>query len=72
MSPLPAGFGNPGAPTIPWEALVPESPGRGQDWSQFKLAYGPELATATAWMLARDEVVSEGTHPDFAAKAIAT
>ncbi|MEU5941022.1 hypothetical protein ABZ807_17925 [Micromonospora sp. NPDC047548] len=62
-----------GALMIPWEALAPEPPGRGENWGQLKLAYArPELVAATGWTLARDEVVFEGANPDFVAKAIAT
>ncbi|MFJ8579730.1 hypothetical protein [Micromonospora sp. NPDC093277] len=62
-----------GALVIPWEALGPEQPTRGDNWWQLKLHYArPELVTSTGWTLARDEAVFEDGDPDFVAKAIAT
>ncbi|MEU2615412.1 hypothetical protein ABZ570_28125 [Micromonospora sp. NPDC007271] len=62
-----------GALLIPWEALAPEQPARGDEWWQLKLPYArPELVTSTGWTLARDEVVFEDGDPDFVARAIAT
>ncbi|MEU8263926.1 hypothetical protein AB0C02_25285 [Micromonospora sp. NPDC048999] len=58
---------------IPWEAVAPERPVRGDELWKLKLPYArPELVTSTGWTLERDEVVFEDGNPDFVATVIAT
>ncbi|MEU3458154.1 hypothetical protein ABZ671_31905 [Micromonospora sp. NPDC006766] len=62
-----------GALIIPWEALAPERPVRGDNPLLLKLSYArPELVTMTGWTPVRDEVVFEDGDPDLVARAIAT
>lgn len=62
-----------GALTVPWEALAPEPPVRGENRWQIKLRYArPELVTMTGWTPTRNEVAFEDGDPDLVARAIAT
>jgi len=62
-----------GALVIPWDALVAERPGRGDERWKIKLGYArPDLVTSTGWVQARDEVTIEGTDDEFVLSAIHT
>jgi len=62
-----------GSLVIPWDALVAERPGRGDERWKIKLGYArPDLVTSTGWVRTRDEVTIEGTDEEFVLSAIHT